>query len=200
MTIDQKLMLDPAVVDDPYAFYDELRETAPVWQAGPDDIFAVTSFELLAEAARRTEDFSSVIRSFLYKGDDGVLAKMPVDLGSPTLATADPPVHTAHKQMIFPRFVSKRMAEIEAELADYTRACVDRAWEASNFDFMTEIGMAVPIRAIAMLIGFRDRNDPLLSQTAIQLEEIVAGTMTLAEFAQVQLNQDEIRAWLKDQL
>jgi len=32
MTIDQKLMLDPAVVDDPYAFYDELREAADKYE------------------------------------------------------------------------------------------------------------------------------------------------------------------------
>lgn len=200
MTIDQKLMLDPAVVDDPYAFYDELRETAPVWQVGPDDIFAVTSFELLAEAARRTEDFSSVLNAFLYRNDDGVLAKLATDLGEPTLAVADPPDHTRHKQMIFPKFVSARMALIEGELTAYARACIDRAQEMGSFDFMQEIGIAVPIRAIAMLIGFADSNDALLARTAFQLVELTSAARTLAEMGQIQLNHEEIRVWMSQQL
>lgn len=200
MPIDQRLMLDRAVIDDPYPFYDELRAKAPVWQAGPDNIFAVTSFELLAEAARRIEDFSSVLTAFLYKNDDGVLAKIPTHLGEPTLAVADPPVHTAHKQMIFPQFVSKRMALIEEELTRYANLCIDRTREIGRFDFMAEIGVAVPIRAIAMLIGFADSNDALLARTAFQLVELTSASRTLEEMGQIQLNHGEIRIWMTDQL
>jgi cytochrome P450 family 144 len=200
MPLNQRLMLDPAIIQDPYPFYDELRARAPVWQAGPDDIFAVTSFELLAEAARRIEDFSSVLTAFLYKGADGVLAKIPTDLGEPTLAVADPPVHTAHKQMIFPKFVSKRMALIEDELTQYANACIDRAREKGGFDFMAQIGVAVPIRAIAMLIGFADSNDELLARTAFQLVELTSASRTLEQMGQIQLNHAEIRTWMTDQL
>ncbi|MCB2047114.1 MAG: cytochrome P450 [Novosphingobium sp.] len=200
MAIDQRLMLDPDVIDDPYPFYDRLREEAPVWQAGPDDIFTVTSFELLAEAARRTQDFSSVMNAFLYKNDEGILAKLPTDLGEPTLAVADPPVHTAHKQMIFPRFVSKRMALIEDELSAYARACIDRGRDMGAFEFMREIGIAVPIRAIAMLIGFEDSDDELLARTAFQLVELTSAARTLEEMGQIQLNHEEIRLWMTDQL
>jgi cytochrome P450 len=200
MTIDQRQLLDRAVVDDPYAFYDKLRDTAPVWQAGPDDIFAVTSFELLAEAARRTGDFSSVLTAFLYKNEDGVLAKLATDLGEPTLAVADPPIHSAHKQMIFPQFVSKRMALIEDELRRYANACIDRTRNLGSFEFMSEIGVAVPIRAIAMLIGFADSNDELLARTAFQLVELTSASRTLEQMGQIQLNHAEIRAWMTDQL
>lgn len=200
MAIEHAMLLDPAVVQNPYPFYDELRATAPVWRASPQDIFAVTSFDLLAEAARRIEDFSSVMTALLYKGDDGIIAKMDMQLGEPTLAVADPPVHTAHKQLIFPRFVSRRMAGIEEELAEYAERCIARTIEMGSFDFMQEIGIAVPIRAIAMLIGFNDSNDALLAQTAFQLVELTSAARTLEEMAQVQLNHGEIRVWMQDQL
>jgi cytochrome P450 len=198
--LDQALMLDRAVVQDPYPFYAELRDTAPVWQAGPQDIFAVTSFDLLAEAARRIDDFSSVLSALLYKGEDGLLAKMEVDLGDPTLAVADPPEHTVHKKLVFPQFVSQRMATIEAELTAFAETCIDRTRELGSFDFMAEIGIAVPIRAIAMLIGFEDRNDAVLAQTAFQLVELTSATRTLVQMGQIQLNHDEIRVWMQDQI
>ncbi len=200
MALDQTMMLDRSVVQDPYLFYDELRATAPVWQAGPQDIFAVTSFELLAEAARRIEDFSSVMTALLYKDEDGVLAKMEMRLGDPTLAVADPPAHTAHKQLVFPKFVSQRMAVIEKELTEFAEACIDRTIEQGSFEFMEEIGIAVPIRAIAMLVGFEDSNDALLARTAFQLVELTSATRTLEEMGQIQLNHDEIRIWMQDQL
>jgi cytochrome P450 family 144 len=198
--IDQHLMLDPAVMDDPYPFYAQLRAQAPVWQAGPQDIFTVTSFDLLAEAARRIEDFSSVMTALLYKGDDGLLAKMDMALGDPTLAVADPPEHTIHKKLVFPQFVSQRMARIEAELSQFAETCVDRAMDKGSFDFMDEIGIAVPIRAIAMLIGFEDSHDGLLAQTAFDLIELTAATRTLAEIGQIRMNHDDIRVWMRDQL
>jgi cytochrome P450 len=200
MPLDHKLILDPEVIQHPYPFYDELRATSPVWRASQQDIFAVTSFDLLAEAARRIDDFSSVMTALLYKGEDGVLAKMDMALGDPTLAVADPPAHTAHKQLVFPKFVSQRMARIEAELTHFAEACVERTIEMGSFDFMEEIGIAVPIRAIAMLIGFEDSNDTLLARTAFQLVELTSAARTLEEMGQIQLNHDEIRIWMQDQL
>lgn len=200
MHLDQKMMLDPAVIADPYPFYDALRVHAPVWKAGPQNIFAVTSFDLLADAARRIEDFSSEMTAILYKDDDGVLAKFETRLGEPTLAVADPPVHTAHKQMIFPKFVSARMALIERELRQFAESRIDRSIEMGAFDFMDEIGVAVPIRAIAMLIGFEDSNEELLARTALQLVELTSAARTVEELGQIQLNHDEIRAWITNQL
>jgi cytochrome P450 len=140
------------------------------------------------------------MNAFLYKNDEGVLAKIPTQLGEPTLAVADPPVHTAHKQMIFPQFVSKRMALIEDELTRYAHACIDESQDMGRFDFMEEIGIAVPIRAIAMLIGFADSNDELLARTAFQLVELTSAARTMEEMGQIQLNHEEIRIWMTDQL
>lgn len=200
MALEHSMLLDSAVVQDPYPFYDQLRSSDPVWRASPHDVYAVTSFELLAEAARRVEDFSSVMTSLLYKGEDGLIAKMDMRLGEPTLAVADPPAHTAHKQLIFPKFVSQRMVRIEAELADFADSCLERTLDMGRFDFMEEIGIAVPIRAIAMLIGFNDSNDALLAKTAFQLVELTSAARTLDEMSQIQVNHGEIRAWMQDQL
>lgn len=51
-------LLDPDVLDNPYPFYAGLLQQ-PVWRVPGTDIFLVSSFELLSEAADRTDDFSS---------------------------------------------------------------------------------------------------------------------------------------------
>ncbi len=58
-TIPGTQLVDPAVIDEPYGFYEDLRAGAPVWEVPGTGIFAVASFQLLAEAAGRVDDFSS---------------------------------------------------------------------------------------------------------------------------------------------
>lgn len=45
------LLLDEEVINDPYPFYRRLHAEAPVWDISGTGLFAVSTFELLAEAA-----------------------------------------------------------------------------------------------------------------------------------------------------
>ena len=66
-----ELLLDPDVVDEPYAFYRTLVEEAPVWGVPGAEIVVVSSFAAVTEATNRVDDFSSNIRSLIYRGDRG---------------------------------------------------------------------------------------------------------------------------------
>jgi cytochrome P450 len=200
MAIDPHQLLDPHVVQDPYPFYDEVRREAPVWRVGGSNVFLVTAFEPLAEAALRVNDFSSVLTALLYKDADGLPATLPIELGEPTLATADPPVHTLHKQLMFPRFVTKRMELLEEELVGFTNARLDETETHADFDFMTAVAGAVPIHAISALIGFRNSDEQMLLQTAYDSVELTGGFKTLEELGRARLRTDEISAWMNAQL
>jgi cytochrome P450 len=200
MAIDPHRLLDHDVVQDPYPFYDEVRREAPVWRVGGSNVFLVTAFEPLAEAALHVNDFSSVLTALLYKDADGLPATLPIELGEPTLATADPPVHTLHKQLMFPRFVTKRMELLEEELFRFTQARLNEAEAHSDFDFMTAVAGAVPIHAISALIGFRDNDEQMLLQTAYDSVELTGGSKTLEELGRARLRTDEINAWITGQL
>ena len=71
------LLLDRKVIDDPYPFYRRLREQAPVWEVPGTGVFTVATFDLLAEATRRVEDFSSKLNTLLYRGDTGLPCPLP---------------------------------------------------------------------------------------------------------------------------
>ena len=200
MSIDPRHLLDPAVVQDPYSFYDDLRRLTPVWRAGETNVYLTTAFESLSDAARRVEDFSSVLSSLLFRGEDGLPATLPVALGPPTLSISDPPTHTMHKQLIFPRFVSKRMALIEDELTSFTNDCLDKVEANGEFDFMSEVGFVVPMHAIAKLIGFRNDNEQQLMKIAYESADLVSGTKTLAEINSALARNDEISEWLEEQI
>src|SRR3546814_12915645 len=74
--IPASMLLNRAVLDNPYPFYARLRETAPVWQVPGTEIFLVTRHALLEEAAGRVEDFSSNMRGVVYRRLNGKPARL----------------------------------------------------------------------------------------------------------------------------
>jgi hypothetical protein len=84
-------LLDPKVIDDPYPFYRQLRAEAPVWEIPGTGLFTISTLGLVAEAAGRTEDFSSNITCLLYRDGAGLPGRFTFgDAGVQALATADP--------------------------------------------------------------------------------------------------------------
>jgi cytochrome P450 family 144 len=199
--ISASLLLDRETIQDPYAFYRELQAEAPVWRVPGTEIFVVTSFAMLTEAALRVEDFSSNMRCFLYRDENGLPARLNVgDYSVQALASADPPVHTAHKRAVFPKFVEKRMALLEPEIIETTARLTEAAVAKDRFDFMAEVGNRVPISVISQLIGFRDSDLDTLLQSAFDSASIVAGTTSQEELVALMMRSGNIREWIAGQI
>lgn len=195
------LLLDREVIDDPYPFYGQLRAQAPVWEVPGTGVFTVTTFELVAEATGRVEDFSSNIECLLYRDDDGLPRRLPFgDAGVQALATADPPAHALHRGTVFPQLVAKRMAELEPDVVDITDRCVTRALEGGTVEFMSAIGNVVPITIVSRLIGFHDSDLNQLLSAAFDSTAMLGSTLTLDELIELIDRIGEIQTWIADQL
>jgi len=193
-------LLDPAIIQNPHPFYRQLLEQAPVWRVPDTDVVVVSSFELLAEAARRVEDFSSNMRCLLYRDASGLPARLSFgDMMVQTLATADPPLHTAHKRTVFPEFVAKRMALLAPEITEAATHYTAQALAKGSADFMAEIGNWVPISVISRLIGFRDSDLDSLLRSALNSVAMLAGTGDLAQIQHL-WTASNITAWIAEQL
>ncbi len=194
-------LLDPDVIDDPYRFYAELRADAPVWEIPGTGIFTVATFQLLAEAAGRVEDFSSNINCLLFRDDDGIPCRLPFgDAGVQALATADPPMHALHRDAVFPELVAKRMAALEPDIVEIANQCVSRAVEEETVEFMTAIGNVVPITMISRLIGFHDSDLDQLLSAAFDSTAMLGSTLSYDELVALIARTGEIQTWIAGQL
>ena len=116
---DPGVLLRPDVLDDPRSLSDRLRAAAPVWKLPGQDTFLVSDPSLVREAVNRVEDFSSNLVSLLH--DDGSGCPVPFALAAPgdpvhVLATADPPVHTAHRKLLQQHLSPSAVATLEPEI------------------------------------------------------------------------------------
>jgi cytochrome P450 len=195
------LLLDSTVIDDPYPFYRRLRAEAPVWEIPGTGLFTVSTFELLAEATGRVQDFSSNIVWLLYRDDTGMPCRLPFgDAVVQALATADPPAHALHRSTVFPELVAKRMKELEPDVVDIANRCVTRALRSGTVEFMSAIGNVVPITMISRLIGFHDSNMDQLLRAAFDSTAMLGSTLTLDELNELIGRSGEIHTWLAHQL
>ena len=194
-------LLDPAVIDEPYRFYEDLREHAPVWEVPGAGIFTVATFQLLADAAGRVEDFSSNINCLLYRDTDGMPCRLPFGgVGIQALATADPPMHALHRDTVFPELVAKRMAALEPDIVEIAEDCVSRALDEGSVDFMTAIGNVVPITMISRLIGFHDSPLDQLLNAAFDSTAMLGSTLSYDELVALIARTGEIQEWVSGQL
>jgi cytochrome P450 len=200
-TLTASMLLDRAVLQDPYDFYATLREEAPVWRVPGTDVVVISTFALLSEAVTRTEDFSSTMTCLLYRDSDGLPARLSFgDAATPTLAAADPPVHTTHRRAVFPELVARRMRTLEDDIRALSASTVATAMRENNFDFMATIGNVVPITVVAKLIGFRDIEPMQLLEAAFDSTTMVGGTMSLDELNALVTRTGIIQAWITDQV
>jgi cytochrome P450 family 144 len=195
------MLLDHAVLADPYDFYRTLREQAPVWPVPGTNVVTISTFDLLSEAVARPEDFSSTMRCLLYRDEDGLPARLDFgDAAMPTLAAADPPLHTTHRRAVFPELVARRMRALEDDIRALSATTVAQALRDNNFDFMATIGNIVPITVVAKLIGFRDTNPMQLLQAAFESTTMVGGTMPLDRLNDLVTRIGVIQEWIADQV
>lgn len=196
-----KRLIAPEVLDDPYRFYQQLRETAPVWQVPGENIFVVTRYALLDEASRRVEDFSSNLTGVLYRRWNGAPTRFAHgNFPFQTLATADPPAHPIHRKAVFPELVAKKMMGMAPEIEQVADECVARLLQAGSADFMSLVANPLPMTIVSKLVGFRESNIDKLLQAAFDSTSVVDGRMNLFQLLWCLLRSAMIQGWIGRQL
>jgi cytochrome P450 len=201
-SIPADVLLDPAVIAEPDAFYRRLIAESPVWRVPGSDVVVVSSFAAVTEATNRVNDFSSNLRALLYRRDDGTPGLMPfaTDIGVQALATADPPMHTVHRNAVFPELVARRMAALRPEIEALADAHIECALAGSPLEFMESVANAIPIRVVSRLIGFADEDPDELLAAAFASTAMLAATEPLDEINASMERTTEVFGWMSDQL
>lgn len=196
-----RLVLDPAVVDDPYPFYRRLREEAPVWRVPNTSIVMVASFEAINEVVARPGDFSSNLRGLIYRGADDLPMVAPFGGDfTDALATADPPLHAVHRGAVFPTLMNRRMAELRPEVDRLARHHIAEALADDHVEFMRSVANAIPIRVVSRLIGFEGEDPDQLLAAAFDSTAMLSAVLTQAEVEAAAVRTAVVAGWLAEQL
>lgn len=194
-------LLNDSTLEDPYPLYTRLREQAPVWQVPGTDIFVVSSYDLIDEATKRTEDFSSALSGLLYRKRDGTPGRIKhrkKDVGQ-MLATADQPLHTQHKAIIAPLFSPKRIAGMHADVETVAADYLNKVLTKSKVEFMSEIANPIPMKVVSDFVGFPSEDINRLLQAAFDSTAIVGASLSFWELMRCIFRSAVIQFWINKQ-
>ena len=160
-------LFDTETLIDPWDAYDRLRNDAPVFYVPEMNIHVVTRYDLLMEASRDTETYSSQFGEFLNgarmqyfnAAPPEVQAKLleassgmfpPVD----TLLTADMPTHKKYRSQVDRVFTAGNVRKMEPYVNEIIKDTIDAFIDADGpVDFMEAFAFPVPLRIIADRLG-----------------------------------------------
>ncbi|GAA2779655.1 cytochrome P450 [Mycolicibacterium pallens] len=142
-------------LQDPYPLYDRMRDEAGVQRIGDSSFYAVCGWDAVMQAVNRVDDFSSnLTATMVYR--DGVVTPFDMGpLGGPqnALATADDPLHDAHRKLLVPHLAAKRIRVIE----EFAEATAIQLWTQGVIDgqieWMSAMANRLPMMVVADLLG-----------------------------------------------
>ena len=183
--LDSVDIFDRELLANPYPFYDRLRREAPVWQVPGVDLFYVSTWACVAEAAARFEDFSNNLTALVVANPDGRPSLFDTSALGPattTFSTSDPPVHSVHRKAVFPELVARQMALMEPVIRSAVDERLRAATRGPSVEWTAAVANPVPMIAIAKVIGFPSEDHASLVKWAFDGTELLAGK-TLEEMA-----------------
>jgi cytochrome P450 len=159
------LYYDPYDVEidaDPYPTYRRLRDEAPLYRNERLDFWGLSRFADVEGALKDTNRLSSA------KGDILEVVKADPVMPPGVFINEDPPEHTMHRALVSRAFTAGRMKKLEDQIRAFCSACLDPLEGDDRFDFVLDLGAQMPVKAIGMLLGIPEADQPSVRDAAVR--------------------------------
>jgi cytochrome P450 len=176
-----RLLMDPAVVADPFPLYREVRARGPVVQT--KGAVLVTGFE---EATALYRD------NRLGHGDQQLTrlqrlafpdhyADLVHPLEPPSMISVDPPAHTRYRKLVARAFSVKKIEALAPRVAELADGLLEDLLRDPQADVMTGYAAQLPVLVIADMLGVPLSDQALFKTWGYDVARTLDGTMTWTE-------------------
>ena len=166
---DIDLFRDPDLPQDPYAYYDWVREQGPVWYYPKWDVWLITGHEEATAVYHDQTTWSNcntVSGTFVkipvpLEGDDitEIIEEYRDELPfSDQLPSFDPPKHTDQRGLLMRLITPKRLTENEAFMWEFADRTIDEFYERGECEFIPEYALPFTLMVVADLLGVPDED------------------------------------------
>ncbi len=148
----------PGFIDNPYPFYDALRQHAPVHTLAPNTVLLTRYADVLA-VYRSPHASSDKQREFAPR----------LGLGTPiyahhttSLVFSDPPLHTRVRRILMGALNQRAMARMEAGVQALVQGLLDKLADLPAPDLVEDFAAQIPVQVIGNLLDVpQDQRAPL---------------------------------------
>lgn len=151
-----RLMSDPSVRADPWAFYDEVRSRGPLVKGR---FAAVTATHAVASEVLRSEDFrvgadedalpKVLGRAIRWSRDEQALG--PID--PPSMLAVEAPDHTRYRRMVSKVFTARAVEGLRPQTQAIADDLLDRLADQPRADLVASYASLLPVAVISTVLG-----------------------------------------------
>jgi cytochrome P450 len=197
------------LLNDPYPYFEYLRERCPVRRESQHDVVMVTGYDEAIAIYHDTDTYSScnsVTGPFPgfpvpLTGDDvsALIEEHRDELPfSDQLPTLDPPVHTAHRALLMRLITPKRLKENEEfmwRLADRT---IDEFVERGSVEFVNEYAQPFAMLVVADLLGVPESEHGEFRRALLERSGVVGSTSRTMGHSPLEYLYERFTGYIED--
>jgi cytochrome P450 len=184
-------------IQNPYPALKELRkEGQPIWHE-PSGMFLASSYHH-ANAVLRTRTLG---RIFTPKEPQEAWDAFNW-LHADSILDSEPPKHTRLRSLVMKAFNPKKIDSLQPDVERITKELIIQAKakqaETGSFDLIGDFAEPLPVKVIAAMLGFPDKDEHLLrpwSQAIVRMYEVAPSD---EDRAQAQLAAEEFAQYVED--
>ena len=137
----------PAAFEDPFPFYERLRDEAPCYFIENRNSWALSRFDDVWTAHFDTEHYTAATGTLPWEvmSDNRETGRM--------LHHMDPPDHTELLRAVWPWFSASAMDELEPTIEEIARTLVATAMEKGTFDLVHDLAWPMAAQITAIVCG-----------------------------------------------
>ena len=172
-------LFSPEALIDPYPAYKQLRDEAPVCFIKEMNIHVVTRYDLLRDAIRRTEEFSSKFDTFLGGAQQMMFSVLDepqklkaMEISSkmvvtpPTMLTLDEPEHTKYRSLVSRLFTVSQTKLSESDVRRVVEKSIETMRGKTRADFVEDFAFPVPLVIISDRLGIPEEDKAFFYEAA----------------------------------
>jgi len=191
-------------IERPYAFYEALREQAPLFKPKGADCYYLSRYDDIKEVTMDPERFSSNIVAILLAGGSSRLSMFvpphlpfaPPDV----LALQDPPIHRVQRKIATAGLGRGFVEALEPQVRTLVDERMDAVLAAREVDWMEAFAFRIPI-ALTLDILSLPRDDAMtVKGWADEAISLLSGVNTKPKLLWKVLNGFRFFKWCRDQL
>ncbi len=150
-----------------------LRHEAPVfWHKEPNSArggyWALTKYEDILDVSKNAKLFSSEVGGInIRDANEEYLSTSQL-----IMISMDPPQHTKYRKLVASGFTPRMIRKIEASIRQAVHDILDEIEGETEVDFVQRISAQLPLRMIADMIGWPEKDRQLMFQWADRVAQI----------------------------
>jgi cytochrome P450/nitrite reductase/ring-hydroxylating ferredoxin subunit len=146
---------EPEQRECPFDLYRRARQEMPIFYSERFDLWVVTRYDDIVRILKDPLHFSSA-QSLAVGTAVPPEVQAVLDTGfpaTPTMVTADPPVHTRFRELVGKAFTSRRVAQMEPHMRALAHRLIDHFYRDGHAEIVRQFAYPLPMEIIAEILG-----------------------------------------------